>query len=329
MKGNSRKVTVREVARAAGVSPGTVSRVFNARGYLSAEIRRRVIEAARRTGYRFKRRSIAVIVSQNPDFHGYSGESLSAVLEELNRRNFLAEILPIGSLPLLVEHQLSGAVALVLDNGLERIWAENWNLPMVCFQTVSRHRDNIYTVGSDNRQGIHLALNYLREQGHEKIGYVSWYATENFAERDNPDYMLRKELYLDWCGEQLPYTVEAAEELDRALAGGCTAFLVVGESNELQFLHELIRRGLRVPEDISVIAFERSISPLLNPPMTTIGQQFPLLAAAALGMLENLISRREQAHDVRLPYVLNERGSVRRRLPGGDQGSSTLSGPTR
>ena len=63
--------------------------------------------------------------------------------------------------------------------------------------------------------------------------------------------------------------------------------------------------------------------------MTTIGQQFPLLAAAALGMLENLISRREQAHDVRLPYVLNERGSVRRRLPDVDQGSPNLSGPTR
>lgn len=59
------------------------------------------------------------------------------------------------------------------------------------------------------------------------------------------------------------------------------------------------------------------------------GRPFPLLAAAVLDMLENLISRREQAHDVRLPYVLNEWGSVRQRLPGANRGSSILSGPTR
>ncbi len=311
MKRKETKTTIRDVARAAGVSPGTVSRVFNSRGYLSPEMRRRVLDSALKNGYRFKKESIAVIVSPNPDFHGYSGELLAAVLEELNRRGYLAEILPVGSLSLLAEHQLTGALALVLDNGIEQFWGESWSLPLVCFQTAPRHRDNIYSVVSDNRQGVFLALNYLKSRGHERIGYASWYVPGNFNERDNPDCTLRRESYLEWCrGKTPPCFADVASGLDGALEAGCTAFLSVGESNELYFYRELNRHGLRVPEDISVISFERTISSFLQPPATTIGQQFPKLAASALDMLENLIDHREQARDIRLEYLLHERGTV-------------------
>jgi len=310
--------TVREIARKAGISPAVVSRVFSNHGYVSKKSRGKVIQAARLLCHQPLEKNIAVIITEYAYFGGYAGLMLSACLENCVQRGYHAEIIQENSLHLLNIQPLYGAIAMVYGNGIERIWAATSNLPLVCVNTDSRMIDNIYSIHSDNRQGINLALDYFHAHGHHRIALVRD-APNAFFNRNIPDRKKREKDYLEWMkyhptNNFQPLILESPDEVGRLIESHASAILIVGEGLLAFYSDAFNQHCLRIPEDISVIGFEGHDT-LFGGNITTIGQNFDQLARQALDLLEQMNAGQTQQKEIAIPFLLHERKSVRSLLP--------------
>lgn len=308
--------TVREIATAAGVSPSTVSRVLNSRPNVRCEVRQKVIAAARAMNVFPVRQNLVMIIPDRPHFSGYCGCILTALLAEAEKRQISVEIIQISDLSVLDGMLLSGAISLVYDNGIERLWAKTQSLPLVCVNTASRHWDNIFSVHSDNWQGITLALDYLKTKGHRVIALLDP-SDVPAAGRDNLDWHERRQSFEQWhrrhCPEKEPclLTDDSPETLRRAVSAGVTAVLAIGEFNGFTLLQNCRTCGIAVPRDLSVIGFEHpQLSAKLSPALTAIGQNFEMLAAVAFDMLQKMGGHEWPTGDCLIDYRLFERDTV-------------------
>lgn len=309
--------TVRRIAEECGLSPATVSRVLNRYPYVRPEVRNRVMRAARKLGHVSEQRNYAVVLPAAPFFSSYTGMMLTTILRGFAAHGCHAEIIEQSAIHLLAEYALSGAISMMNDNGFEKEWAALQRLPLVCLNTRPRHIDNIYTVLADDRQGIFLALDYLKAHGHRRIAYL--YFDIRPEERGNWNFRCRMAAYREWmyrnCTGIEPPVIDAS--CNRNWGSGqeirtCTAVLAIGENAGLWAASDLLRAGRRIPEDISLMAFENpATSEFASPPQTTIAQDIGKMAECALNLLEKQIAGKGVSGDLLVEYTLQERDSVR------------------
>lgn len=308
--------TVRQIAAAAGVSPSTVSRVLNSRPNVRCEVRQKVIAAARGMNVFPVRQNLVLIIPDRPHFAGYCGCILTALLAEAANRQISAEIIQSCDLAVLDGMLLSGAISLVYDNGIERLWAKTQSLPLVCVNTASRHWDNIFSVHSHNLQGVALALDYLKNMGHRHIALLDSSDVPAVG-RDNLDWHERRQSFAAWQELNFPadhpyfLTDDSPETLRRAVSAGVTAVLTIGEFNGFTVLQNCRAGGIAVPGDLSVIGFEHpQLSAKLSPALTAVGQNFAGLAAVAFDLLQKMGGNEWPTGDRLVDYQLFERQTV-------------------
>jgi DNA-binding LacI/PurR family transcriptional regulator len=313
------------VARTAGVSVATVSRVFNQKPRVSDETRRKVMDAAVQVGYRPKytaRRDRILIVLEGGDhvsLGGYASELLMALTDGLGRSQLSYDILPIQQALLVPPNFIQGVLAVLYQPehlaALDRIR----DVPVV---TVNRPRDsrraNRHAVYVNQRQGVGLALEHLAARGHRRVAFCppgtgkSWAARERFAAYQ--DGVQR--LGLDSDARLLP-DADPSGEYFEALAGllraGATALLAPGEDVGLHINYAMYTLGRRVPDDLSVISYENAtVSRFLTPPHTTVSQNLGHLGEQAVDVLRRVMSGTERKPvDMELPSALIERQSVK------------------
>src|SRR5579864_4458971 len=192
-----RQSTIRDVARAAGVGIGTISRVLNSSSQVSRETRARVNEAIRRLGFRpnaqarriLKRRSeIVCFLLSNRDFlHPFHARILQGVESYAStlKHHVLFAVLHYSQrtpsekidLPhILQEHGLIDGLILagtIYPNLLHRI--KSIQMPFVAFSNnvVGMDGDYLYDqVGFDDFNGTLQATRYLIQQGHQLIDFA-------------------------------------------------------------------------------------------------------------------------------------------------------------
>lgn len=308
--------TVREIAAAAEVSPSTVSRVLNGGPNVRCEVRQKVIAAARQMNVFPARQNLVLIIPERPYLTGYCGCMLTALLTQAGQRQISVEIIPSSDLSVLDGMLLSGAISLVYDNGIEKLWAKTQSLPLVCVNTASRHRDNIFSVHSDNAQGIRLALDYLHHFGHRKLALLDC-SDVPVAGRDNLDWRERHQSFEQWHTQKLPGSSPclladgSPAALRAAMAAGVTAVLAIGEFDGFALLQTCRACGIAVPEELSVIGFEHpQLSAKLSPALTAIGQNFEMLASVAFDMLQKMQCNEWPIGDSLMEYQLFERDTV-------------------
>ncbi len=307
------------IAEAVGVSHATVSRVLNDDPRVHPETRQRVIETARRMGYRLEpgsgRKTIALICSTG--LGSYISSVLTPLLKEISRRGLRTELILEEDIELLNSRAVAGAIAVTLGNRLNEVWGEIANLPLVRLNRPSLHHENIYSVHSDGIGGMRLAVDCLHAKGHRRIAWFS-------DVRHETEMILTSHRYDGFIVAMRRIGVENPEndcyfnvlhtlpDIRALVADGVTAVIACGEMNGIMLASELSRRAVRVPEELSILSMEYpTISPRLIPPQTTLSQDFDGLARAALQLLERLIAREPVAEDVYVPYFLIERESVR------------------
>ncbi len=297
-----KKVNSTMVARQAGVAQSTVSLVVNNRPGVSEYTRRRVLETARRLGYILSPGSgallLGVIVSGYRAMNSYMAMTITAVKEEIHRRNYRLEMFDSSDVELINDRVVAGAISLSNDPELHSRWKELRNVPLVRFVYKSSHSDNIYSVYSDYQADLRLVFRYLHRMGHRRIGL--------YLERTPA----QEQLMLDHTGEEFRNLLEAdgvagaaklvsyagtgtmAERLRGLLAAGSTALVVIPGDAALQVQRELGRFNLRIPEDISLISREYSnVSEYMSPPTTTLLPDYPTMAGHAVDMIEMLLRR--------------------------------------
>lgn len=318
-------VTIYEVAREAGVSPSTVSNVLNGRpGRMLPETRGRVEEAIQRLGYRPNRAArqlrtgriqvIGLVVPSvaNPFWGTFARHLEGAALLEgyhvllcnserdpARERGYVEELWSDGirgvvlcsSLPSL-EHVLP-----LVDRGLG----------LVAFDRTAQAGDpaSLVNISVDNVVGAHLAAAHLLRLGHRDIAFVSGsLRSVNRRERFRGftdalvEAGLQPEDAIVWSGaSDERYGDLDVAELGRTAARELltgprvpTAIMAINDMCALGVCAGIRDAGLRVGTDVSVVGFDDIVlADLAAPPLTTVRQPLPEMAAAAFAQLRERI----------------------------------------
>lgn len=320
-------VTVVDVARAAGVSPGTVSRVMNGREDVAPEIRREVLEASRRIGFvpRRQHRAIAVVADIPEPLTplGYAPTMVVLLTRHLNALQFTIELVGMDNLELAHEAHVQGVLSVAPVRGvISRL--EMPHLPILSINEPPDNDAGVHSVCTDHFQQGKLATEHLLAHGHRRIAFLES-SRENWGSRQR---RAGYEAALTEAGVQPEpalaiYAFENPiyDSVARVVRKGTTALLNASEHAGLEVLHLLTNiLRLSIPKDISVVTMEHvPVCQYFCPPQTVVRQPVDELARLAAEHLVALASlprtetgRRKAARpiDITLPCELIERESV-------------------
>lgn len=318
--GNAR---IQDVARLAGVSLGTVSRVVNGYSDVNPELRKRVLISSRRLGFvpKTQHKCIAAVIGRMSPFSpvGYVTTMIALLTKYLAAYQYKLELIDVKDIESAYEPHVDAVLGIVFHEEILSL-IDIPNLPILTFNSplVS---NNIHSVAFDHYQQGILATEYLIRKGHRKIAFL-----EN--EDSNWGSKQRLEAYKDslvangvsFDAELIKYTMN--EPLYDILANfkkrSVTAIMNFSEDSCLEVLHILTNiLGLSVPEDISVITAETlPIFQYLTPPQTVIKQPFDKLARVGVDSIVELCkksdSSQEEIIDTKLRSELIIRDSVKK-----------------
>ncbi|MER7442613.1 LacI family DNA-binding transcriptional regulator [Micromonospora avicenniae] len=307
--GNSR-VTVREIARLAGVSVATVSRVSNGTGQVSEEMRRRVLEAIDKYGYRPDHLGRALAARRHgalglvfpglsgPYFseliQGFESEAVPArasvhilcthlredsddqVLEMARRVDGVAVVGGTISEPTLLRLAETVPVVVLAGRGLETVPAVSVdNAPAMT--TLTRHllvdhalRDLVFVGNPDGSPDV----------SERWVGFQNAYHELDLAPPTEPMRLAM----------QQHDGVLAAERLLGGDGPAPQAVVCANDELALGVLVGALGRGLRVPEDLVITGFDDApMAALVSPPLTTVRQPVRELAAEAARLILNAV----------------------------------------
>jgi len=295
-----RKITIADVAEAAGVSRQTVSRVLNAKGEISAETRERVRRVIERLGYRphvmasglagGRARCIGLIVTQPADEAPTNPFFLSVIygasLEAEQRRYALAiKYAPAETVLRLRERlfergQVDGMIILRAHRECAQAFAEP-----------RPERAPVLLIGDfppecpcpsldiDNAQGMRLLAEHLLEHGYKRIAILC-HGPPGHATADARLHAALEVLqghgvpvppeFVLWTNSTLH---DAYRQTRRLLSSPRLprAIMVTNDWTAMAVLRAARDAGLRVPEDVAVTGFDDlPLAPYLEPPLTTV-----------------------------------------------------------
>ena len=314
---------IQEIARLAGVSPSTVSRVFSHHPNISAEIREKVLAAARRYNYHprlsARQRNIVIITPYSTVYPVQCCVEmiLMALTRELPNRGFRIEIRPQDTLERLDSIQFCAAAAIGAEPGDFTGWSDRFPVPLVIIDREAKKLSpEVYVVRSDEAQGMGLAIGHLADHGCRKICCIihGRPGTGNADVRcDSIRKALRKHgLSCDDSLIRFGNDEEYLEIIGKMLRKNPDALFCPGGSGGILCAYALSMFNRKIPEDISLIASEQTFfSRYGTPPQTTITPDYPALASAVAEVIEGRIEGRKIPVRTILPYLLIQRESVR------------------
>ncbi|MGW3683384.1 LacI family DNA-binding transcriptional regulator [Streptomyces prasinus] len=329
--------TLAVVAREAGVSVPTASKVVNGREDVAPDTRRRVTEALDRLGYvrrpRFDGARAPRMVDLVVDSLESSGSG--AVLhgaEEAAHDAGLEIVVSValargrsgaperGWLDKLVTRGSSGVLFNPAELGAPQYaWLEQHRIPFVMIDPVLEPPPGVVSVGATNWQGGVTATEHLLSLGHERIAVVAGHRHTMSSDARVAGYSSALALagvpqcagYVRHAGSDEASVRHLMREL-LDLPEPPTAVFVCSDRMALGVYEALAERGLRVPDDMSVIGFDDlPEARWLAPPLTTVRQPLSEMAATALRLLVRIMDgHRPESTRTELSTRLVERAST-------------------
>lgn len=331
--------TIKDVARLAGVSFKTVSRVINGQDGVREEVRARVRAAIAELGYvvNYSARSLAsgqprtigVVIPRITDPHLFN---LVYQIGEVCEQRGLSVIILAGptmtdelSMSNFIGHGIVGALLLISPLSVDayRPIAQALGIPALVMETLfvddcdSAMQIAMPCVASDGRCGAYEGVEYLLRLGHRRIGYINGsYGGQGrlrlagyrdaLADHDLP---YDEELVLpgDWTWDTGYALAPRFLDMERPP----TAIFCANDLMALAAMRALRENGLQVPQDISILGFDDIPSAALSdPPLTTVRQMAPDMARMAIDLLSRAMDGEEISVENHLmPTVLIERAS--------------------
>jgi len=303
-------VTIRDVAKATGVSTATVSNVLNKTGKVGSHTRRIVLTAVRRMGYipdvharhlaSRDRRTLGIIVSdiENPFFpevvKGFETRArqlgYDVILSDTNydpRRTREAA-------DRMMEHKVRGVAVMTSEISIKLINQLARRRIAVTFLDLAPPRKRVSNLRIDYASGIKQIVEHLYAHGHRKIAFVAGRPNlkSNVARLEAYENSMKK-LGLE------PGPILAGDlRFEGGLAAGIsiakassrpTAVVAVNDLTAIGVVKGLLRSGCRVPEDISVTGFDKTrLAEYSNPSITTVDVHRETLGQMAADALHAL-----------------------------------------
>ena len=174
-----------------------------------------------------------------------------------------------------------------------------------------------FSVRNDDLHGGQLAGEYLAGLGHHRVAYVAGpeHATSNRLRLQGCQRILRRtgiEIHAEWIvqGDGLAETGRRAVRPLLHTPHPPTAIFCYNDTTAMGVLLAVKAEGLRVPDDVSILGYDNiAAAPYLDPPLTTIAQAKYTLGQLALQMALDLIQGRQNVRDVLLEPTLAIRSS--------------------
>lgn len=194
---------------------------------------------------------------------------------------------------LLVAPPVDGPDATALGD-----WLADLDLPVVLMErrlAAGPYREPLESVATDHALGSGTAARHLAERGHRQVGLVTSRTSPTSAAVRRGFCTVADELGLDvvldletvplsdagWAGD-------AESVLDKCAETGVTALLVHSDREAISLVEQARERGVRVPADLAVVAYDDEVAGLADPPLTAVS---PPKAAIGAGAVE-LLTRR-------------------------------------
>jgi LacI family transcriptional regulator len=315
----SRRVTLRDVARLAGVSHQTVSRAINDKTEIDPVTRRRVLDAARQLRYRPSRfarglvrpdtTTVGLIVPDvvNPFFP----ELIAGVIDAAGRQGWQVLVSSTQDDPArepALLRSLAGQVdALIgyLFQPDDVVAAAIGGVPLVMMSR--RPRDPAFgAVDIDVEAGVRSAVQHLTARGHRRIGMLDCPAAEAPARRDA--FLTSGNVVIDV--EQSVAGGETGFARLHATHPDCTAVFAFNDLVAAGAHRAARRLGLHVPDDIAVVGFDGlGLGDLLDPPLTTVHVDKRRMGELAVAQARRLLAG-DPPDPCVLPTTLLVRGSA-------------------
>ncbi len=336
------KITIKDVANAAGVSTQTVSRVLNNRPDVAPETREMIQRVIRELGYapNIIARSLSSgrtntigVVGFGLEYYG-PAKVLTGIEKKAAEYGYSVMLTLLDKYD--QEHIEKVLTQFIAQQVIGIIWAipgftdsmelvaeitDALEIPMVLLNRPPLKRKLVLTI--DNRAGAHLAVRHLQEQGYRHIGIITgpmswWEAQERLAgwreivgAGDNPEKLVYEG---DW-------TVESGDCGFAALYGAnpdLDAIFVSNDQMSLGVIQAANRNGLKIPDDLGLVGFDNvAESKFYSPPLTTVHQPARHLGGLAVTRLDQCIHHEysedciEKGENVVVPDLIVRRSSVR------------------
>ncbi len=311
------KVSIRDVAARAGVSTGTVSNVLNGKSTVQAHLADRVRQAARELGFepnqaaaQLRGRPARIVAALVPDLYNPYFCSLLASLEECVRKSGYGLIVASANespreererLNALLAWRPAGLVVIpCTDEFRGRNIVSQRRVPFVVMDRLPvSFRGDAVTI--DNLDAGRLAAEHLVNLGHRHVVVAaSTLQLRNIRERYEGVCQVFRASNLDVprifeVGSDFQQAADALSDLV-AEEPRPTALLSLTAIATLGILTSLQRRGLRIPQDISVVGFDDySWMQAMSPPLTSIRQPVEAMGREAWERLRARIQGSEAA----------------------------------
>ncbi len=294
-----------DVAAMAGVSSQTVSRVANNRSNVEEETRRRVLSAMRVLGYRPNTAARALVTGQFRTLglisFGFSNfgnaRTADAIARVAQRSGYTVNMVAIESQTERAVHQAFDQLTMQAVDGIVLVEAQILDtpalrlppgVPVVMAQGDLNLRHPM--VDTDQALGARLVTRHLLDLGHRTVWHVSgpedsysargraesWHATLKEAGATVPPV-----LFGDWSAAS---GYEAGLRL--AERPEVTAVFAANDQMALGVMRAMTQAGRRIPDDVSLAGFDDiEESAYLSPPLTTVHQDFDVVAERIVSLM--------------------------------------------
>lgn len=308
--------TIKDIADRLGIAVSTVSKGLNNASDISDETRQMVLDTAIELGYTPKRkktlinttaeRKVCVFIEnmdyENRDAFGY--DLIQGFRQSAAIHNWQTDIIPSNLNAqstsqydkFLLTNRYSGAflIGFSMHNDYS-VQISRTRFPTVLFDNYVQTNPKVGYVGTDCYEGLKLAVTHLSELGHRKIAFLNGAKNSMVSyERTQAYETVMKELNLKIhpaLFEYGYYVPDCAKyHVPKFIDNGATAIICASDLIASGAISEVTKRGLRVPEDISIIGFDDlPFCVNLTPPLTTIRQDRQNLGRSAFTLLDCLI----------------------------------------
>jgi LacI family transcriptional regulator len=327
-----KRPTIGDVAKAAGVSAATVSRVLNGKRRFRAtpEVRQRIIETARQIGYvpDLAARTLTtgstriVGVFTSPYSHFSEGindaliQGIGSVLHDADFDVFYQLSSAMEWTHSLPFWRFDGAILLQMPRPSVVAELDRRGVPYVCINERVGHPDAY--VLADDETGMRYALQHLAQLGHKRLAYANarTFYFDHYSVHERYAMLLKgtRERQIDLAPfHDLPFASATVFLREVVIQGHATGIISYDHQIATELVGASYELGLRIPEDFSLICFN-DVFPvkLLPPPLTAIavaGHEMGRMGAELL--LSSIGRNRPKApHMVRVPESLIVRAST-------------------
>jgi len=324
--------TIKDIAKVAGVSIATVSRVLNFDDKLTVtdSTKQRIFEAAEQLNYvkktekNVKKSTCKVAIAnwyteKEEVLDPYYLSIRMAIEKKCASENI--EVVKLSPSFTSYINEVDGIIAIGKFGGMEveKLTTVSENIVFVDSSPQSEVYDSVVC---DLKYATINILNYLEGLGHKNIGFISGVeyingGTEIFVDRRDRTYKeqmnargidYKKNLYIGEFTPQSGYELMKKALVDK---NNVTAYIVANDSMAIGAYRAINEAGLKIPEDISIVSYNDNITAqFIVPALTTVKIHMEFMGETAVGLIiEKLKDERDIAKKVVIPTKLIIRDS--------------------